>query len=131
MRELRPGASVMCVPRVYTSLFWCAVLVGCLVPAAILLNMGSAGWRWIANDPTYSIWCPLLLPLAVASFSCYFDRNVLKTALRHPKWGRFLYAFAGLSILAIRLVVYDDVTDPRRPALPYHFSAPACVFLLM
>jgi hypothetical protein len=114
----------MCVRRVYTSLFWCTVFIGTFVPGAILANMGTSGWRWVVNDPTYSVWCLWLLPLAVSSFSCYFDANILAAALRHPRWGKFLYVCAALAILGIGVVVHEDVTDRRRPALPYYFAAP-------
>jgi hypothetical protein len=115
----------MCVRRMYVSFFWFTVAVGCLVPAGILASMGGRGWRWLANDPTYSLWCLLLLPLAVASFSCHFDETVLRAALRDPNWGLALCGLAAFGIIGIGIVTWEDVTDPRRPAPPYYFSGRA------
>ena len=84
----------MCVRRIYQIAFWSAAGFALLVPAAILSALGKSAGRWLANDPTYTLWCGLLFPLGVAAFSCYMDRDVLRSALRHRQWGAFLRATA-------------------------------------
>jgi hypothetical protein len=92
-----------------------------IVPIAILVRMGAAGWRWVLNDTAFGFFMLLVFPFAVAVFSCVVDAELIKRSFMG--WSRVTFALLlfFLMIAVLTRGVYLDFVDSNRVRQPYMF----------
>lgn len=75
--------------------------VAALYPISILINLGADGVRWIQNDPAYSFFVLLILPVAVGVFTRTFNPQIVG---KLPKQQRM--ALLGLLVIMEGFAVF-------------------------
>jgi hypothetical protein len=89
-----------------------AGLYGALVPAAILIRLGKAGWHWVWNEPAFGFFMVIVFPFAVAVFSCIVQPEFLREAVARTSWLNLApLLYAGMLVVLSR-GVYLDLNDP-------------------
>jgi len=93
-----------------------------IIPSAILVRMGAAGWHWIWNDPAFGFFMVTVFPFSVAVFSCVVDTELLRNSVSHIS--RLNVAPILYLIMLIVLIrgVYLDFYDIHRFRQPYLVS---------
>ena len=94
-------------------------LYALIVPIAILIRMGGAGWHWIWNDPAFGFFMVAVFPFSVAVFSCVLDAELLCNSVNH--FSRLNVAPVLYLIMLVVLIrgVYLDFYDVHRLRQPY------------
>jgi hypothetical protein len=90
--------------------FAACFLIALAYPLSVIVNLKSGYWTWLQNEPAFSIFMPLLFPLAVAVFFTACDISPLWRATRLTRV--FLLSALGVFII---FVIISAVSDSRRP----------------
>lgn len=96
-----------------------ASLLTLLYPASVFIALPSHpgdAWRWVRDSPTFAIFLPLVLPVALYLFLSSLDRSGLaRSWRRRPKLVAALTV--GLVVSALAFVAADAARAPIEPFL--------------